>query len=90
MNKIKIGFVRLTAATCKGIAGLSDEERVRHVVDDGDQTADDAGDRHFGDGPRMGMDFINSLLFMMFNLVRCIPGSAAFFCYSYKFLQFFF
>ena len=50
MNKIKIGYLQ-------GIAGLSDEERVRHVVDDGDQTADDAGDRHFGDGPGDGHGF---------------------------------
>ncbi len=39
------------------IAGLPDEEGVRHVVDDGDQAADDARDRHFGDSLRDGHGF---------------------------------
>ena len=41
----------------QGVAGLSDEKGVRHVVDDGDQAADDARDRHFGDSLRDGHGF---------------------------------
>ncbi|MFQ9061837.1 MAG: hypothetical protein ACLR5X_10125 [Oscillospiraceae bacterium] len=54
------------------------QERVRHVVDDGlTRLLMMLGIAALATVRGMGMDFINSSPFAMFNLVRCIPGSAA-------------